>query len=51
VESRELLYTIYEEDPPHPERLEDWLGRYEDNTQIEDSVQYGGVTVQRRKRL
>jgi 4-amino-4-deoxy-L-arabinose transferase-like glycosyltransferase len=48
---KELLYILYEVDPPHPERLETWLSKYEENTVIEEEVQYGGIYVQRRMRL
>lgn len=47
----ETLYTLYEEDPPHPERLESWLSVYKNTTFLEDEESFGGVTVQRRRRL
>ncbi|MCK5506675.1 MAG: glycosyltransferase family 39 protein [Thermodesulfovibrionia bacterium] len=50
-EQRELLYTLYEEDPPHPERLENWLEKYSGNTKVQSEKSYGNITVQRRKRL
>jgi len=46
-----LLYTLYEEDPPHPERLEAWHARQEGIGEIEEEISFGGVTAQRRKRL
>ena len=46
-----LLYTLYEEDPPHPERLEAWLARQEGIGKVEKEVRFGGITVQRRKRI
>lgn len=46
-----VLYTIYEEDPPHPERLEVWMERQESIGKIEEETKFGQVTVQRRKRL
>lgn len=46
-----LLYTLYEEDPPHPERLEAWLARQEGIGEVEEEASFGGITVQRRKRL
>jgi 4-amino-4-deoxy-L-arabinose transferase-like glycosyltransferase len=46
-----LLYTLYEVDPPHPERLEAWLKRQEGIGKVEEEVRFGGITVQRRKRL
>lgn len=47
----ELLYTLYEEDPPHPERLENWLKRQEGIGEVEYEEKFGGITVQRRKRI
>lgn len=46
-----LLYTLYEEDPPHPERLEAWLARQKGIGEVEEEASFGGITVQRRKRL
>lgn len=46
-----LLYTLYEVDPPHPERLEAWLKRQEGIGLVEKQVSFGGITVQRRRRL
>ncbi len=46
-----LLYTLYEVDPPHPERLEAWLARQKGIGVVEDEVQFGGITVQRRTRI
>ncbi len=46
-----LLYTLHEEDPQHPERLEAWHARQEGIGEIEEEVSFGGITVQRRKRL
>lgn len=46
-----LLYTLYEQDPPHPERLEAWLARQKGIGKIEEEVSFGGITVQRRSRL
>lgn len=47
----DLLYTLYEEDPPHPERLETWLARQKGIGEVEYSQKFGGITVERRKRL
>lgn len=47
----ELLYTLYEDDPPHPERLEAWLNRQEKIGKIIYEERFGGIVVQRRKRL
>lgn len=46
-----ILYTLYEEDPPHPERLEAWLKRQEGIGKVEEQDSFAGITVQRRKRL
>ena len=46
-----LLYTIYEVDPPHPERLEAWLARQGGIGVIEEAEKFGGITVERRKRI
>lgn len=46
-----LLYTPYEVDPPYPNRLEAWLERQEGIGAVESEARFGGITVQRRKRL
>ena len=46
-----LLYTLYEMDPPHPERLEEWMRRQEGIGKVEEEVKFGGVGVQRRIRI
>ena len=46
-----LLYTLQEEDPPHPERLEAWYARQEGIGIVEEEVRFGGVSVQRRTRI
>ena len=52
VEQREnLLYTLYEVDPPHPERLDAWLARQEGIGKVEKSARFGGITVERRLRI
>jgi len=45
-----LLYTLYEVDPPHPERLEAWLKRQEGIGKVFDETRFGGIVVQRRMR-
>lgn len=45
-----LLYTLYEKDPPHPERLAAWYVRQEGIGKVEESVKFGAVTVERRRR-
>lgn len=46
-----LLYTLYEVDPPHPERLGAWLTRQMGIGEIEASARFGGITVERRRRI
>ena len=46
-----LLYTLYEIDPPHPERLEAWLNRQKGIGKVEGSASFGGITVERRERI
>ena len=48
---RQTLYTLYEDDPPHPERLQAWLDRQKGIGEVEDQARFAGITVQRRKRL
>ena len=50
-EQVDLLYTLYEVDPPHPERLEAWLARQKGIGEIEETKQFSGIYVQRRKRI
>lgn len=52
VDSRiELLYTLYEVDPPHPERLEAWLERQKGIGSVLREEKFGGITVQERRRI
>jgi 4-amino-4-deoxy-L-arabinose transferase-like glycosyltransferase len=48
---QELLYVIYESDPPHPERLNEWLLRQSGIAVPDKQVKFGGVTVERRWRI
>ena len=50
-EKTPLLYTVFEVDPPHPERLEAWMERQRGIGKVEEEVKFGGITVQRRTRL
>lgn len=45
-----LLYTLYEEDPPHPERLEAWLARQNEIGKLIKEERMGGIVVQKRER-
>jgi len=46
-----LLYTLYEVDPPHPERLQAWLDRQKGIGRIIKEEKFGGITIQERERL
>lgn len=46
-----LLYTLYEVDPPHPERLNAWLERQKTIGAVETQQKFGGITVERRHRI
>ncbi|MBU1129865.1 glycosyltransferase family 39 protein [Patescibacteria group bacterium] len=46
-----LLYTIYEVDLPHPERLEAWLKRQEGIGKTIEETSFGGITIQKRTRI
>lgn len=45
------LYTLYEVDPPHPERLQAWLDRQAGIGKVQYEKTFGGITVQKRTRL
>lgn len=48
----QLLYTLYEIDPPHPERLAVWLSRQKGIAPfIARQASFGGITVERRQRI
>jgi hypothetical protein len=52
IEERvDLLYTLYEADPPHPDRIGTWLERQEGIGVVEKEASFGGITVQERTRL
>lgn len=46
-----IVYVLFEVDPPHPERLENWLLKYKDTSKIIEEVRFGGITVQKRERI
>ena len=50
-EQVEVLYTLYEADHPHPERLEAWLNRQKGVGKVLYEETFGGITVQRRERI
>ncbi len=49
--STQIVYILYEVDPPHPERLTNWLAKYTNTTIVLDEMSFGGITVQKRQRL
>ncbi|MDP1743191.1 MAG: hypothetical protein Q8L51_00205, partial [Candidatus Amesbacteria bacterium] len=51
TESIPNLYLLYEQDPPHPERLEKWMIRQNTYAKVEVSANFGGITVERRIRF
>jgi hypothetical protein len=50
-EQVKLLYTVYEVDPPHPERLAAWLLRQSGIGEVKQEHKFGGIVVQRRDRF
>ena len=46
-----LPYTLYEIDPPHPERLKAWLDRQKGIGRVIKEEKFGGITVQERERF
>lgn len=46
-----LLYTLYEVDPPHPERLQAWIDRQKGIGNIIKEEKFGGIVVQERQRI
>jgi 4-amino-4-deoxy-L-arabinose transferase-like glycosyltransferase len=45
-----ILYLLYEQDPPNPERLQAWLSARKDVGVIQEEVKFGGITIERRMR-
>lgn len=48
---KDLLFTIHEVDPPHPERLEAWMKRQEGIGKVIEEKRFGGITAQMRQRI
>lgn len=46
-----LLYTLYEADPDHPDRIEAWLARQAGIGKVIKEESFGGITVQERERI
>jgi len=47
----DLLYTLYEVDPDHPERLQAWLDRQKGIGTVLEEQKFGGIVVQERQRI
>jgi 4-amino-4-deoxy-L-arabinose transferase-like glycosyltransferase len=45
------LYTLFEQDPPHPERLAAWLSRQSGIGKVVSEERFGGITSQKRVRI
>jgi len=46
-----LLYTLYEVDPDHPSRLQEWTDRQKGIGNILKEERFGGIVVQERERI
>jgi len=46
-----ILYTLFEQDPPHPQRLKEWMERQAGLGIVEEETHFGGITIQRRIRI
>ncbi len=46
-----LLYTLYEADLPHPERLQAWLDRQKGIGRVVKEAKFGTIVVQERQRI
>lgn len=44
------LYILFEQDPPHPERLKVWMDKQDGIGDIVSEARFGGITVQKRYR-
>lgn len=47
----QLLYTLYEVDLDHPERLKAWLDRQKEIGKVLNEERFGGIVVQERQRI
>jgi 4-amino-4-deoxy-L-arabinose transferase-like glycosyltransferase len=45
-----IIYYLYEQDPPHPERLEVWLTARKNDGTLVGLEKFGGITVEKRQR-
>ena len=46
-----ILYTLFEQDPPNPQRLQAWMDRQKGIAIVEEETRFGGITIQRRRRI
>lgn len=46
-----MLFTLYEIDPPHPERLQAWIDRQKGIGKVVKEEKFGGIVVQQRVRI
>ncbi len=46
-----ILYTLFEQDPPNPDRLDAWLERQKGIGVVREEAKFGGITVERRERI
>jgi hypothetical protein len=46
-----LLYTLYEIDPDHSDRLQAWLDRQKGIGKVVKEQRFGGIIVQERERI
>ncbi|MGI5841553.1 MAG: ArnT family glycosyltransferase [Patescibacteria group bacterium] len=45
------LLTLYEVDPPHPERLKNWIDQISSYSLLTNRYQYGGIFVEERQQI
>lgn len=50
-ENKGLLYTLYEVDPQHPDRINAWFERQKGIGRVIEETRFNGIGVQRRERL
>ncbi|KKQ43507.1 MAG: Glycosyl transferase, family 39 [Microgenomates group bacterium GW2011_GWC1_37_8] len=48
---RPTIYVLFEEDPPHPERLTAWIENVNNVSIVIEEQRFGGITVQKRIRI
>ena len=45
-----LVYTLSEDDPPHPQRIQAWLDRQAGIAEVKKMERFGGILVEERQR-